>query len=59
MKKFYAEVRGGDPLTDEELQEAAELKLRVRPRSELAKALEPILAVLRKLREEEELSHAG
>ena len=46
MKQFKAK-RGGDPLTDEEVQEAAELNLRFPPDPELAKALEPILEAYR------------
>ena len=36
MKQFNAEVLGGDPLTDEEVQEAAELELRFPPDPDFA-----------------------
>jgi hypothetical protein len=48
MKQFNAKVCGGAPLTDEEVQEAAELKIRFPPDPELAKALEPSLEAYRK-----------
>jgi hypothetical protein len=53
MKQFNAEVRGGDPLSDEEMREVAELKKLSPLDPELAKEFEPILQIFRKLAEQE------
>ena len=42
-----------DPLTDQEVQEAAELKKRFPPDPERAKLSEPFSRILRKLEEQE------
>ena len=53
MKQFNAEVRGGDPLSDEERRDVAELKKRFPPDPERAKVSEPFSRILRKLEEQE------
>ena len=53
MKQFNAEVRGGDPLSDEEMRVVAELKKRFPPDPERAKLSEPFSRILRKLEEQE------
>ena len=53
MKQFNAEVGGGDPLTDEEVQEAAELELRFPPDPDFAKGFEWYSEALRKFGEED------
>ncbi len=53
MKQFNAEVRGGDPLSDEEKRDVAELKKRFPPDPERAKLSEPFSRILRKLEEQE------
>jgi hypothetical protein len=53
MKQFNAEVRGGDPLSDEERRDVAELKKRFPPDPERAKLSEPFSRILRKLEEQE------
>jgi hypothetical protein len=52
MKQFNAEVRGGDPLSDEEMRDVAELKKLGPLNPELAKEFEPIRQIFRKLAQE-------
>jgi hypothetical protein len=53
MKQFNAEVRGGDPLSDEEMRDVAELTKLGPLNPELAKEFEPIRQIFRKLAKQE------
>ena len=53
MKQFNAKVRGGDPLSDEEMRDVAELEKLSPLDPELAKEFEPILQIFRNLAEQE------
>ena len=51
LKQFEAEVLRRDPLTDDEVRELADLRMRFPPDPEVAEAFKPFSEALRKLRE--------